>query len=459
MLSSRRRDLDHIDTVQIHRGLGGPRPHRGSVRGEQGDVGQSFPGRDGGGLQSAGLVPFGQSDLPGPLPGRVADSQQGAHLGRNVNRPPYDPRSAMNPSRVFVTADIGSAAIERLAGAGFDVEVYPRIEAPSYEELSARVGAGAAALVTTIRDRIDEPLLALGASRGLKIVAQVAVGYDNIDVDAATRHAIPVANTPEVLSDATAEFAFFIMGAVARKLFPSEELVRSGRWGVWHPHHPFLGDNVAGKTVAVIGTGRIGKAFIHKCAGFDMDIRCFSRTPDERFRAAVQQVMDLRAALGFGRRRTIEYVALDQALASADFVSLHVPLIRTGPDATVHFINDVRLRQMKPSAYLVNTTRGPVVDEEALARALLDGRLAGAALDVFATEPLPADSPLRDPRLFLKLRLFNHLGSGTHETRLSPDPDTGMSGRAVQSVIDRLGGADPRRMPWVVNRDSFDDED
>jgi glyoxylate reductase len=358
----------------------------------------------------------------------------------------------MKGLRVFVTADIGVAAVQRLKDEGFEVDVHPAIEPPSYEHLLSRVDSGIDGLVTTIRDRIDDGLLARGASAGLKIVAQVAVGYDNIDVGAATRHNIPVANTPDVLSDATAEFAFFMMGDVARKLYPSEELVRSGRWGVWHPHHPWLGDNVAGKTVAVIGTGRIGKAFVHKCTGFDMDVLCYSRTRDEGFKAGVQKVMDLRAELGFGRRRTIEYVSLDDALSRADFVALHVPLTKSGPDATVHFMNEARLRQMKRTAYLINTTRGPVVDEEALARLLLEGVIAGAALDVFAREPLPMDSPLRDERLFLKLRLFNHLGSGTYETRLSPDPNVGMAGRAVQSVIDRLRGADPRGMAFVVNR-------
>ncbi len=368
---------------------------------------------------------------------------------------PYDPSPPMNARKIFVTADIGRDAIRRLLDAGHQVDVYPTIEAPSYETLTVKVMAGVDALVTTIRDRIDEPLLLRGAAAGLKIVAQVAVGYDNIDVPAATKCGIPVANTPDVLSDATAEFAFFMMGAVARKTYPSEDLVRSGRWGVWHPHHPWLGDNVTGKTVAVLGTGRIGKAFVQKCVGFDLDILCHSRTRDERFAADIQRVMDLRAQLGFSKPRRIAYVPLDEALSRADFVSLHVPLIKSGPGSTVHFMNEARLRIMKKTAYLVNTTRGPVVDEDALARVLLDGGIAGAALDVFAKEPLPMDSPLRDERLLLKLRLFNHLGSGTYQTRLSPDADVGMAGRAVQSVIDRLGGADPRRMPWVVNREGL----
>ena len=129
--------------------------------------------------------------------------------------------------------------------------------------------------------------------------------------------------------------------------------------------------------------------------------------------------------------------------------------IRSGPDSTVHFMNESRLRTMKKTAYLINTTRGPVVDEDALARVLLDDAIAGAALDVFAKEPLPMDSPLHDERLKLKLRLFNHLGSGTYETRLSADPNVGMAGRAVQSVIDRLKGVDPKTMPWVVNREGL----
>jgi glyoxylate reductase len=361
----------------------------------------------------------------------------------------------MQPPRVFVTADIGEAALRRMKAAGLEVDVYPRLEAPPYEELVARIDHGLDALLTTIRDRIDEPLLARAAGKGLKIVAQIAVGYDNIDVAAATRHGIPVANTPDVLSDATAEFAFFMMGAVARRTYSSEELVRTGQWGVWHPHHPWLGDPVTGKTVAVIGAGRIGKAFVHKCVGFDMDVVCHARTPDLKFAADVQKVMNLRAELGFGKPRRITYAPLDEALALADFVALHVPLVKSGPDATVHFMNEERLRKMKKTAYLINTTRGPVVDEAALAKILLEGTIAGAALDVFAKEPLPMDSPLHDERLKLKLRLFNHLGSGTYETRLSPDPYVGMAGRAAQSVIDRLKGASPAQMPWVVNREGL----
>lgn len=360
--------------------------------------------------------------------------------------------AAVNP-RVFVTADVGEATHAKLREAGFDVEVHEALEAPSYETLTERVSSGVSALVTTIRDRIDEPLLAAGSRASLKIVAQVAVGYDNIDIEAATRHGIPVSNTPDVLSNTTAEFAFFMMGAVARRMAPSEDLVRSGAWGVWHPHRPWLGANVWGKTVAVVGTGRIGRAFVNLCVGFDMNVIAVARTPDEDWRAGVQDVMDIRLRRGHTfAQRTIEFALLDAALEDADFVSLHVPLVKTGPRSTIGLMNAQRLALMKKTAYLINTTRGPVVDESALARALVDGTIAGAALDVFEREPLPMDSPLLDPRLKDRLRLYNHIGSGTYETRLSPDPDVGMAGRAAQSVIDRLRGADPTAMPWVVNR-------
>src|SRR5262249_16027935 len=156
---------------------------------------------------------------------------------------------------------------------------------------------------------------------------------------AATRHRIPVSNTPDVLSDATAESAFFMMGAVARKTYASEELVRKGKWGVWHPHHPWLGDKVTGKTVAAIGPGPIGKSFIQKCVGFDMNVLVFSRRRDDAFAASVQSVMDLRARLGFSKTRRISYVTLEEALSGADFVALHVPLIKSGRDATLHLMN------------------------------------------------------------------------------------------------------------------------
>jgi glyoxylate reductase len=368
------------------------------------------------------------------------------------------------PVRIFATCDIGTDALDRLRSRGWQVEVYPEATPPPKALVLEKVRSGIAALVTTLRDRVDEEVLAAGAAAGLRVVSQIAVGVDNIDRAAASRHRIPFTHTPDVLTDATAEYAFFMMGAVARRLYPAEEQVRRHEWTTWHPYLPWLGDEVTGRTLAVIGTGRIGQSMVHKAVGFDMDVLCHSPSRPAAlgaFVTAVQRVMDLRARERLcARRQTIEVVSLEDALRRADFVSLHVPLTMPGaaPEPTFHLIDEARLRLMRPTAYLVNTARGPVVDEAALARALHEGWIAGAALDVFETEPLPADSPLRDEALRPRLRLFPHAASAARATRLSADPDVGMAGRCVQGVIDVLEGrygGDPKRMPFVVNKEAF----
>jgi lactate dehydrogenase-like 2-hydroxyacid dehydrogenase len=175
----------------------------------------------------------------------------------------------------------------------------------------------------------------------------------------------------------------------------------------------------------------------------------------------MRRVMKVRHDEGLTKRvQTIEYVSFEDALRRADFVSLHVNLTRPGESdwPTYHLMNEERLRLMKPTAYLVNTSRGPVVDETALAKALREGWIGGAALDVFEKEPLPADSPLRDEKLKLKLRVFNHFASAARATRLSTDPEVGMAGRTVQAVIDvleRRYEGDPKKMPYVVNKEAF----
>ncbi len=363
--------------------------------------------------------------------------------------------------RVFATADIGHAALDRLRGHGYQVEVYPDTEPPPKALILERIRSGIDALITTLRDPIDEECFATGAGT-LKLVAQCAVGFDNIDREAANRFQIPFTNTADVLTEATAEFAFFIMGAVSRKLYPSEKLVEQNKWTSWHPSHPFLGDEVTGKTVAVIGTGRIGKAFAKKCIGLDMDLLLYDPIlRDERFVAFVDSEMQLRHEAEFSRaRRTVTYVSLEEALEEADYVSLHVPLLMRAESGTPthHLMNEAAFKRMKRTAYLINTSRGPVIDEVALYEALLNDEIAGAALDVYEKEPLPADSPLRDPRLKDRLRLFHHFASGTRETRLSPDPEIGMAGRTVQAVIDvleRRYDGDPAKMPYVVNKEAF----
>src|SRR5207249_3467237 len=231
--------------------------------------------------------------------------------------------------------------------------------------------------------------------------------------------------TADVLTEATAEFAFFMMGMLARKMWQSERLVREQKWPSWHPFLPFLGDEVTGKTIAVIGTGRIGLAMIKKCSGFDMNILCYDPVyQNEKFVAAIQELMDLRHARGIQNEKTwIKYVEFEEALRGADYVTIHVPLLREGETdkPTYHLINEQTLKLMKPTAYLINSSRGPVVDEKALAKALKEKVIAGAALDVFEKEPLPPDSPLLNSEIADRCRVFHHFASGARITRLDVD--------------------------------------
>src|ERR1700739_1204324 len=313
--------------------------------------------------------------------------------------------------RVFATCDIGDA-IELLRKRGYEVEVYGHPEAPPKALIVEKVRSGIDALITTLRDKIDAEIFEAGRGT-LKVVAQIAVGFDNINRAAANEYKVPFTNTADVLTEATAEFAFFMMGMMARKMYASERLVRDQKWPSWHPFLPFLGDEVTGKTIAIIGTGRIGLAMIKKCSGFDMNILCYDPAyQNQKYSAAIQQVMDLRHAAGIQKEKTwIKYVDFAEALRGADYVSIHVPLLREGETdkPTFHLINENTLKLMKPTAYLINTSRGPVVDEKALAKALRERWIAGAALDVFEKEPLPAHSPLRDPAIADRCRLFSHL--------------------------------------------------
>src|SRR5499433_3132979 len=176
--------------------------------------------------------------------------------------------------RVFATSHIGDAAENLLRARGYDLEVFQGPEAPPKSLIVEKVKSGIDGLITTLRDKIDAEVFEAGKGT-LKVVAQYAVGFDNINRADANRYKVPFTNTADVLTEATAEFAFLILGALARKMWPAEHLTRENKWGYWHPYLPFLGDEVTGKTVAVIGTGRIGLAFIKKCVGFDMNVLCY----------------------------------------------------------------------------------------------------------------------------------------------------------------------------------------
>ena len=362
--------------------------------------------------------------------------------------------------RVFATCDIGEA-IDLLRKRGYEVEVYPEPKAPPKKLIVEKVKSGIAGLITTLRDPIDAEVFEAGRPT-LKVVAQYAVGFDNINRADANSYKIPFTNTADVLTEATAEFAFFMMGVLARRMWTAEHLTRDNQWGFWHPYLPFLGDEVTGKTVAVIGTGRIGLAFIKKCIGFDMNILCYDPAyQNHAFVKAVQEIHDLRHARGLVKEKSwIKYVSFEDALRDADFVSVHVPLLREDESSTptYHLFNEKTLRLMKPTAYLVNTARGPVIDQAALAEALRENWIGGAALDVYEKEPLPPDSPLRDPAIADRCRLMPHFASAARITRLSTDPDKGMAGRCVQGLMDVLEGnygGDVTKMPYVVNKEAF----
>lgn len=363
--------------------------------------------------------------------------------------------------KIFATCHIGDAAENLLKEKGYELEVFPGPSAPDKSLVIEKVRGGVAGLITTLRDKIDAEVFEAGKLT-LKVVSQIAVGFDNINRADANKYKVPFTNTADVLTDATAEFIFLMMGAVARKLWDSEKQVREHKWGAWHPFLPFLGDEITGKTIAIIGTGRIGLAMIKKCTGFDMNVLCYDPVfQDHKFVESIQQVMDLRHSTGLAHEKNwIKYASLEECLKQADYVSIHVPLLRPEESTTptYHLMNEKTLRMMRKDAYLINGSRGPVVDEGALYKALKEKWIAGAALDVYAREPLPADSPLLDPAIEDRIRLFHHFASGGRITRLSTDPAKGMAGRVVQGMIDVLEGnygGDAKKMPYVVNKEAF----
>ena len=296
-------------------------------------------------------------------------------------------------ARVFVTRRLPGTALERLA-AEHEIEVWPGDLPPSPEELRARV-ADVEGLLSLLTERIDADLLA--AAPRLRAIANYAIGFDNIDVDAVAARGIPVGVTPDVLTDATADFAWALMLAAARRVVEGHRDVVDGKWRTWEPQG-WLGADVHGATLAVIGAGRIGRAVAKRAEGFDMEVLMVDLGDD-----------------------------LDAALRRADFVSLHAPLT---PE-THHLIDAEKLALMKPSAILVNTARGPIVDKLALAAALHEGRLAAAALDVTDPEPLPRDDPLlQAPNLIVT----PHIASATDTARAA------MADRAVDNLLAALAG-------------------
>jgi glyoxylate reductase len=324
----------------------------------------------------------------------------------------------MAKPKVYVTRELPERGM-KIIKERFEAEVWPEYGPPPKTEI-IRKARDVDALVTLLSDKIDAEVF--DAAPKLKIVAQMAVGFDNIDVAEATKRGIYVTNTPGVLTETTADFAWALLMAIARRVVEADRYVRSGQWKVsWHPSM-LLGRDVYGATLGIVGAGRIGTAVARRAKGFNMKILYYDVVP---------MPPEIEKELGAKR------VDLDTLLRESDFVSIHVPLMKE----TYHLINEEKLKLMKRTAYLINNSRGPVVDEKALYKALKEGRIAGAALDVFEQEPTPLDNPL--------LKLDNvvvapHISSASYETR------SRMAEMVAENLVAFFEGKTP---PNLVNSD------
>lgn len=317
--------------------------------------------------------------------------------------------------RVYVTRRIPRAGLDVLRAAGHEVEVWGDELPPLPDELLRGI-ADADALLPLLTDRVDARLM--DAAPRLRVIANHAVGYENVDVNAATERGIVVANTPDVLTETTADFAWALMLAAARRIPEGVGYVREGRWRTWGPEL-LLGVDVWGRTLGLVGLGRIGMAVARRASGFGMRVLYHTPAPKPE-------------ADGLA-----EWRELDALLAEADFVSLHTPLT---PE-TRGLIDARRLARMRPTAVLVNTARGPVVDTAALTGALREGRIFAAALDVTDPEPMPADHPLVSLPNCL---VVPHIASASLATRER------MARMAAENIVAVLAG---RTAPNAVNAD------
>ncbi|MGF1473546.1 MAG: 2-hydroxyacid dehydrogenase [Rubrobacteraceae bacterium] len=312
------------------------------------------------------------------------------------------------PQKVLVSREIPDAGLRPLEV--FDVTVLSE-EPPGRNELLEAV-QGANGILSTLTEQIDAEVMD-AAGDGLEVVANMAVGYDNVDVAAATERGITVTNTPGVLDETTADTAFMLILAAARRLGESERFLRAGKWNAWGPKQ-FTGPDVWGKTLGIVGFGRIGQALARRARGFSMEVLYTARSLKED------------AEKEFGARK----LELDELLRESDFVSIHTPL--TGE--TEALIGEKELGLMKPTAVLVNTSRGPVVDEAALADALESKQIFAAGLDVYEEEPEA------HPKLFdlENVVLAPHIGSASIETRDK------MAEMAAEDLRSALNGEEPQ---------------
>jgi len=328
----------------------------------------------------------------------------------------FSDESQMSRSKVYVTRQLFPEAIELLERHA-EVEVFDGVDNAIPRDLLLSKVEGVDGLLPLLTERIDAEVMDAGGR--LKVISNYAVGFNNIDTEAATERGIYVTNTPGILTDTTADAAFALLMAAARRIPEADRHIRARGWiHAWGPRM-FIGTDVHGKTLGILGLGRIGSAIARRAKGFDMKVIYHD----------VYRREDLEEELG------LAYRSKEEVLREADFVSLHVPLI---PE-THHMIGAEELEAMKETAILVNTSRGPVVDEAALCEALRDGAIAGAGLDVFETEPLDPGSPLLG---LDNVVLTPHLASGSVETR------TKMAVTAATNLVSVLQGNEP---PNLVN--------
>lgn len=316
--------------------------------------------------------------------------------------------------KIFVTRPIPKVGIEMLKENGYEVTVNEAASdrAATNEELLNGV-RGSDAILAILTDKITAEIMDAGAPN-LKIIVNYAVGFDNIDIDAAKTRNIMVANTPGVLTNTVAEHTFALMLAIAHRISEADRFSRAGKYTAWGPEI-LLGNDVSGKTLGVVGLGRIGSRVAHHAvSGFDMKV----------VYTDLNQNPDFEKEFGAVFAPTI-----DELLPQCDFVSIHVPLL----PSTHHLINEARLKLMKKNAYLINTSRGPVIEESALARALAENRIKGAAIDVFEFEP----EITPELKNLDNIILTPHIASATEETR------NAMSRLAAENIIAALSGKIP----------------
>ena len=326
----------------------------------------------------------------------------------------------MTKPRVFVTRIMAQEALDKIAQAA-EMEVWPEELPPPYEVLQEKA-RDAWGLLTLLSDRIDAALM--DAAPKLKVVSNLAVGYDNINTAEATKHHIAVSNTPGVLTGTTADLAFTLLMAAARRVVEADNYTRKGRWKTWGPKI-LLGQDIHNATLGIIGLGRIGAEIAKRGRGFNMKVLYY----DEMRRSEKEE-----------KQLGVEYVPnLAKLLPRADFISVHVPLL----PQTRHLIGAAEFALMKPTAVLINTSRGPVVDQRALYEALKSGQIFSAGLDVSEVEPIPPDDPL--------LTLDNviitpHIASASFTTRKE------MALMAAENVLAGLRGKTP---PNCVNPEAL----